>query len=259
MITGSTSSSGQHTILLVEDDPRMRRALSRIIEQHDRFAVAGEAADGRAAVQVCVDLRPDVVLMDIEMPRMTGIEATRHIVRLNPATKVIALTAHPTASHVLPMIRAGASGYLLKDFSRAELYEAILTVLDDSNRFAISPALVRLLAECATDDLRDRQAHLVQPGAPITELTAREREVVAWLARGLGNRAIAERMRLSEASVKTYLNHVTTKLGVSDRVQALIRCYELGLVNPSLSLPDSPHGPSDTRSYRAFGSQPGTH
>lgn len=227
------------SVLIAEDDPRMRRALLRILAQNDSFVVAGEAADGRAAVQACVDLRPDVVLMDIEMPRMTGIEATRHIVRLSPTTKVIALTAHPTASHVLPMIRAGASGYLLKDFTRTELYEAIHTVLGETDRFAISPALIRLLAEYATADLRERPAQVVLPDGPILELTTREREVVTWLARGLGNRAIARQMHLSEASVKTYLNHITTKLGVGDRVQVLIRCYELGLVNPSLE-PDEP-------------------
>jgi DNA-binding NarL/FixJ family response regulator len=216
----------------------MRRALVRIVDQHEDFTVAGEAADGRAAVQACVELRPDVVLMDIEMPRMTGIEATRQIVRLCPATKVIALTAHPTASHVLPMIRAGASGYILKDFPRAELYEAIHTVLGDSSQFAVSPTLVRLLAEYATDDLRDRSAQVVLPSGSILELTSREREVVSWLARGLTNRAIAQQMHVSEGTVKTYLHHVTTKLGVSDRVQVLIRCYELGLVNPTLSPAD---------------------
>lgn len=234
-IAESKAPSGPHSVLLAEDDPWMRRALARIIDQHDDFVVVGEAADGQAAVQACVALLPDVVLMDIEMPRMTGIEATRHIVRLTPTPKVIALTAHPTASHVLPMIRAGASGYILKDFSRPELYEAIHSVLGESDRFAISPALVRLLAEYATDDLRERPAQLVVPAGPVIELTPREREVVVWLSRGLSNRAIAQRMHLSEASVKTYLNHITTKLGVSDRVQVLIRCFELGLVNPSLS------------------------
>ena len=228
------------TVLLAEDDPRMRLALARIVGQFDEFVVVGEAADGRQAVAACAELRPDVVLMDIEMPVMTGIEATRQIVRLAPATRVVALTAHPSASHVLPMIRAGASGYILKDFSRSELREAMLTVLDAVDRFAISPGLVRLLAEYAAGRDADGAAALVLPAGSF-ELTARERELVGWLARGLGNRAIAQRMFLSESSVKAYLNHITTKLGVKDRVQVLIRCYELGLVTPSLSedAPDS--------------------
>ncbi|MGC4154645.1 MAG: response regulator transcription factor [Propionicimonas sp.] len=226
-----------HSVLLAEDDPRMRRALLRIVDQYEEFVVVGEVADGKQAIESCTELRPDVVLMDIEMPRMTGIEATRQIVRLVPETKVVALTAHPTASHVLPMIRAGASGYILKDFSRTELREAMLAVLGEDGRFAISPALVRLLAECATDDLRDGSIKVVLPAGSV-DLTGRERELVGWLARGLSNRAIAQRMFLSEGSVKTYLSHITTKLGVNDRVQALIRCYELGLVNPSLSLDD---------------------
>lgn len=212
----------------------MRRALARIVDRHEDFSVVGEAANGLEAVHKCVELDPDVVLMDIEMPKMTGIEATRQIVRICPRTKVIALTAHPTASHVLPMIRAGASGYILKDFPRAELYEALHSVLGATERFAISPALVRMLAEYASGDLA-RPTPVVLPSGAVIELTAREREVVAWLARGLSNRAIAQQMYLSEASIKTYLNRIIHKLGVSDRVQVLIRCYELGLVNPSLA------------------------
>lgn len=225
---------GPISVVVAEDDSRMRSALGRILTEETGFDLVGEAADGRQAIELCLRRHPDIVLMDIKMPRMTGIEATRQLSRLLPTTKVIALTAHPSVDYVLPMIRSGASGYLLKDFSKKELLDAMRGVLDDDERFAVAPSLVGLLAEYAVKDRSGLAAEVLLP-AGVVELTAREIEVVTWLAQGLSNRAIAQRMYLSEASVKTYLNHVTTKLGVSDRVQVLIRCYELGLVNPSLA------------------------
>lgn len=221
-----------HHVMIAEDEPLMRAALVRILSRRDDFRLVAEAANGEEAVSLCVRHRPDIVLMDIKLPRMTGIEATRQITRLVPDARVIALTTFPTAEHLLPMIRAGASGYLLKDCSTTELFDAMRTVLGQDGHFAISPALVRLLAEYATDEA-DRPTAVVTAAGPLT-LTERETEVVTWLARGLSNRAIARHMFLTEATVKTYLNHITTKLGVSDRLQVLIRCYELGLVNPSL-------------------------
>ena len=221
-----------HHVMIAEDEPLMRAALVRILSRRDDFRLVAEAANGEEAVSLCVRHRPDIVLMDIKLPRMTGIEATRQITRLVPDARVIALTTFPTAEHLLPMIRAGASGYLLKDCSSTELFDAMRTVLGQDGHFAISPALVRLLAEYATAEA-DRPTAVVTAAGPLT-LTERETEVVTWLARGLSNRAIARHMFLTEATVKTYLNHITTKLGVSDRLQVLIRCYELGLVNPSL-------------------------
>ncbi len=223
-----------HHVMIAEDEPLMRAALVRILSRRDDFRLVAEAANGEEAVSLCVRHRPDIVLMDIKLPRMTGIEATRQITRLVPDARVIALTTFPTAEHLLPMIRAGASGYLLKDCSTTELFDAMRTVLGQDGHFAISPALVRLLAEYATDEA-DRPTAVVTAAGPLT-LTERETEVVTWLARGLSNRAIARHMLLTEATVKTYLNHITTKLGVSDRLQVLIRCYELGLVNPSLGV-----------------------
>lgn len=220
------------TVMIAEDDPQMRTALARILSRREGFRLIAEATNGEEAVSRCVEHRPDIVLMDIKLPRMTGIEATRRITRLVPTTRVVALTTFPTADHLLPMIRAGASGYLLKDCTTDELFGAMRTVLGQDGHFAISPALVRLLTEYATSEI-ERPAEVITAAGPL-KLTERETEVVTWLARGLSNRAIADRMFLSEVSVKTYLNHITTKLGVKDRVQALIRCYELGLVNPSL-------------------------
>lgn len=237
------SQAGSPSVLIAEDDPRLRRALARIIERQTEFVLVGEASDGEQAVQLSVELSPSIVLMDVRMPRLTGIEATRRLSRLAPNTKVIALSAYPTASYVLPMIRAGASGYLTKDFVQAELFSAMRTVLGDDDHFAIAPELVRMLATCAVDG-PFRPADIVMPTGSV-ELTPRETELVTWLARGFNNRGIAEGMCVSEASVKTYMNHIMTKLAVHDRVQVLIRCYELGIVNPALPRSGSPSSASE--------------
>ena len=232
-----------HHVMIAEDEPLMRAALVRILSRRDDFRLVAEAANGEEAVSLCVRHRPDIVLMDIRLARGDGVTAAGEIRRRFAIAsifmtahaddaRVIALTTFPTAEHLLPMIRAGASGYLLKDCSTTELFDAMRTVLGQDGHFAISPALVRLLAEYATAEA-DRPTAVVTAAGPLT-LTERETEVVTWLARGLSNRAIARHMFLTEATVKTYLNHITTKLGVSDRLQVLIRCYELGLVNPSL-------------------------
>lgn len=163
-----------HHVMIAEDEPLMRAALVRILSRRDDFRLVAEAANGEEAVSLCVRHRPDIVLMDIKLPRVTGIEATRQITRLVPDARVIALTTFPTAEHLLPMIRAGAGGYLLKDCSTTELFDAMRTVLGQDGHFAISPALVRLLAEYATAEA-DRPTAVVTAAGPLT-LTERETE-----------------------------------------------------------------------------------
>ena len=220
------------TVLVVDDQPLMLHALQTFIENEDGVSVAGTAEDGEAAVEAAKSLQPDLVLMDIKMPRLNGIEATRKIVSEIPGTRVLALTTFSTLDYVVPALRAGAAGYLVKDARPDEILAAIRNAMDDS--LPLSPSVVRLMARQVIGGALDTQA---VAGATATEvgLAPREISVLQFLGNGLSNREIAKKMYISEGSVKAYLANACTKLGVRDRLQAVIRGFELGIVSPSLS------------------------
>ena len=220
------------TVLIVDDQPLMLHALQTFIENEDGVSVVGTAEDGEAAVEAAKSLQPDLVLMDIKMPRLNGIEATRKIVSEIPGTRVLALTTFSTLDYVVPALRAGAAGYLVKDARPDEILAAIRNAMDDS--LPLSPSVVRLMARQVIGGALDTQA---VAGASATEvgLAPREISVLQFLGNGLSNREIAKKMYISEGSVKAYLANACTKLGVRDRLQAVIRGFELGIVSPRLS------------------------
>ena len=220
------------TVLIVDDQPLMLHALQTFIENEDGVSVVGTAEDGEAAAEAAKALEPDLVLMDIKMPRLNGIEATRKIVSEIPGTRVLALTTFSTLDYVVPALRAGAAGYLVKDARPDEILAAIRNAMDDS--LPLSPSVVRLMERQVIGGALDTQA---VAGATATEvgLAPREISVLQFLGNGLSNREIAKKMYISEGSVKAYLANACTKLGVRDRLQAVIRGFELGIVSPRLS------------------------
>jgi DNA-binding NarL/FixJ family response regulator len=223
------------SVLIADDQELVRAGLRSVLEHQEGIEVTGEAADGRAAVDRARRLAPDVVLMDVRMPVMDGIAATRELTRaaLEGGPRVLMLTTFDLDEYVFEAIRAGASGFLLKDATPARLANAIRAVADGDALFA--PAVTRRLVErfaSAPARTDDRAAAL------LAELTAREREVLQLVARGLSNGEIAERLVLSLPTVKTHVGRMLMKLGLRDRVQAVVFAYEAGIVRagePSVS------------------------
>jgi DNA-binding NarL/FixJ family response regulator len=213
-------------VLLADDQELFREGVRLILETADDIAVVGEAADGFEAVRQARLLEPDVVLMDVRMPRLDGLEATRRILAERSQTRVIVLTTFDLDEYVYAAMKAGASGFLLKDLRREQLIGAIRTAA--AGDALLAPAVIRRLIErfCGEPPPAD--------GLPesMAELTSRELEVLKLVARGLSNRQIAESLFLSEATVKSHLAHVYAKLSVRDRVQAVVLAYETGLVHP---------------------------
>lgn len=218
-------------VLVIDDQPLMLEALKSFFSAEPGFEVIGTAANGREAVDRCVASDPDVVLMDMKMPVLDGIEATREITSRCPRSKVLALTTFSTLEFVVPALRAGAAGYLVKDARPEEIVTAVHQVLD--NEIALSPAIARALADNVISAPDPQQQRTTDDGLR-SLLTDREMETVSLLAQGLSNREIAEQMFVSEGSVKAYLGRVCEKFGVRDRVQALIKAYQSGLVEPQL-------------------------
>ncbi len=214
-------------VVLADDDALVRGGISMIIESADDISVAGEASDGAEAVELAARLRPDVVLMDIQMPGLDGIAATRRIVeRPGATTKVIVVTTFELDRYVFEAIRAGASGYLLKRTRPDDLLDGIRVVAGGDA--LLSPSVTRRLVEEFADH------HVVDPDADprVGALTEREREVLVCVARGLSNAEIAEEMHISESTAKTHLKRVLMKLGLRDRVGAVVFAYESGVVRP---------------------------
>ncbi len=222
--------SDRRRVLVVDDQELVRAGLRAILETN-AVDVVGEAGDGAEAVELVRDLRPDVVLMDVRMPVLDGIEATRRIrAGGDTAPRVIVLTTFDLDEYVFEALRAGASGFLLKDTPRTELLRAIEVVaVGDA---LLAPTATRRLVE----DFARRRAAAPPPSADdLAVLTARERDVLTLIARGLSNGEIADHLVVGQATVKTHVGHVLTKLGLRDRVQAVIRAYEVGLVSPGES------------------------
>ncbi|RNM14145.1 response regulator [Nocardioides pocheonensis] len=211
--------------VLVVDDQELVRAGFRMILERSGLEVVAEAADGVEAVRLAHDLAPDVVLMDVRMPRMDGIEATRQIVARRPETRVVALTTFDLDEYVYEAVRAGASGFLLKDISPADLVHAVGVVARGD----------ALLAPALTRRLLDRYVARPLPGSrpdPLAAATDREVDVLRLVAQGRSNGEIAGELFLSEATVKTYVSRLLTKLDLRDRVQLTVLAYRCGLVAP---------------------------
>lgn len=216
-------------VVLVDDQELLRLGFRMILDAEDGVEVVGEAGDGAQAVELAARCRPDVVLMDVRMPVMDGIEATRRIVANDPAVRVLVLTTFDLDEYAFGALRAGASGFLLKDVPPGELSAAIRTVA--SGDAVVSPRITRRLL--------DEYAHLLSsPGhdEPISRamsaLTDREREVLIALAEGLSNAEIAARLFVSEATVKTHVGRMLGKLELRDRLQAVVFAFQTGIVRP---------------------------
>jgi DNA-binding NarL/FixJ family response regulator len=215
------------SVLIADDQALVRVGLRKILETEPETTIVGEAGDGEDAVAAARRLRPDVVLMDIRMPVLDGIEATRRIVRAHPSTRVLVLTTFGLDTYVYDALRAGASGFMLKDAPPEEIAAAVRIVANGDALLA--PAVTRAVIEEFS-----RQTPTQAPAAPtaIAELTPREQEVLDLLARGLSNSEICEQLVISEATAKTHVARILQKLDLRDRVQVVIYAYETGLVAP---------------------------
>ena len=213
-----TSSSPRIRVLVVDDHPMVRRGLATFLKVFSDLEMAGEAADGKAAIQLCVDLQPDVVLMDMAMPDMDGATATRRIRSQSDTIQVIALTSFKEEILVQSALQAGAIGYLLKDVSADELAQAIRAA--HAGRATLSPEAAQALVHAAS-----------QAPPPGLDLTERERAVLALMVEGLNNTQIAARLTVSASTVKSHVSNILTKLGTSSRTEAVTLALRTRLVD----------------------------
>jgi RNA polymerase sigma factor (sigma-70 family) len=218
-------------VLLVDDDDLMRAGLRAVLSSDDTVTVVGEGADGRGSVDLVRSLDPDVVLMDVRMPDLDGISATREILAVSPEVKVVILTTFEQDDYIFGALRAGASGFLLKRTKPEELIGAIHTIAAGDS--LLSPSVTRTVIEqMAEQPVPERSAD-----ERLDELTPREREVLELIARGLSNSEIASALVVEQSTVKTHVKRILMKLRLRDRVQAVIFAYESGLARPGPKAP----------------------
>ncbi|WRZ91609.1 response regulator transcription factor [Streptomyces sp. NBC_01007] len=223
-----TTVSGTIRVLIADDQQMVRQGFTVLLNTHPGIEVIGQAVDGLDAILKVAELAPDVVLMDIRMPELGGIEATRRITTDTPHIKVLVLTTFDLDEYVYEALRAGASGFLLKDASADQLAEAVRVVA--AGDALLAPGITRrLIAEFSRLDSTPR-APLKQR---VGDLTERETEVLAHIAQGLSNAEIAQRLVVAEQTVKTHVGRILVKLGLRDRTQAAVFAYESGLIRPA--------------------------
>jgi DNA-binding NarL/FixJ family response regulator len=215
-------------ILIADDQSLVRGGFRMILEAQEDLKVVGEAADGRAAVQQALELHPDVILMDVRMPELDGLAATRELARAGSPARVLILTTFDLDEYVYEAMKGGASGFLLKDVDPPDLVHSVRVIARGD----------ALLAPQVTRRLVERYMHTRQDWPQLAELTARERDVLLAIARGRSNAEIGAELYLSEGTVKTHVTRMLQKLGIRDRVQAVVVAYESGLVTPGESVLD---------------------
>jgi DNA-binding NarL/FixJ family response regulator len=215
-------------VLLVDDQPLLRMGFRLVLEAQPDMAVVGEAGDGAEAIALTARVKPDVVLMDVRMPGMDGIQATEHLAARHPEARVLILTTFDLDEYAFSALRAGAAGFLLKNALPAELIAGIRTVAGGDG--VVAPRVTRRLIEAFAKQSPGPAA--AEKDSRVATLTDREREVLIEIARGQSNAEIAEALGLSEATVKTHVSRILPKLGLRDRVQAVVLAYETGLVRP---------------------------
>lgn len=212
-------------ILLADDHVMLRQGTLALLQREADIEVIGQASDGRQAVDLAHDLRPDIVVMDVRMPELSGVEATRLIREALPEVQVLVLTAHDDEQYIFSLLEAGASGYLLKTAPVSELAKAIRQV--KSGESPLSPSIARkIVVRMSNKDAKSPQA--AQENANSNDLTSRELEVLQLLAQGMNNRAIAESMTVSERTVHAHLSNIFTKMGVSSRLEAVLFAIRRG-------------------------------
>ncbi|WP_046777805.1 response regulator [Streptomyces yangpuensis] len=215
-------------VLIVDDQMMVREGFSVLLNAMDGIEVVGEAVDGREAIAQVAVLRPDVVLMDIRMPQMNGLEATREIVAADTDAKVLVLTTFDLDEYVYQALRAGASGFLLKDASARQLADGVRVVA--AGEALLAPSVTkRLIAEFS----KISEARKLADPEGVGELTERETEVLILIAQGLSNAEIADRLIVAESTIKTHVSRILVKLGLRDRTQAAVFAYETRLVTPA--------------------------
>jgi DNA-binding NarL/FixJ family response regulator len=226
-VNGAGGDAKPVRVLLVDDQPLLRTGFRMVLGAEEDLHIVGEAGDGVEAVDLARRLLPDVVLMDIRMPRMDGVAATREIVAARLPVRVLILTTFDLDEYLVGALRAGASGFLAKDVPAEDLVRAIRTVA--AGDAVVAPRLLRRLLDRFAGHLPDPTQ--TRP-RKLDILTDREREVLIHVARGLSNAEIAKALSVSETTIKTHVGNVLTKLGLRDRVQAVVLAYETGLVKP---------------------------
>ncbi|MFD5144712.1 response regulator [Streptomyces sp. NPDC058401] len=215
-------------VLIVDDQMMVREGFSVLLNAMDGIEVAGEAVNGREAIAQVAALKPDVVLMDIRMPEMNGLEATREIVAADTDAKVLVLTTFDLDEYVYQALRAGASGFLLKDASARQLADGVRVVA--AGEALLAPSVTKRLI---TEFSKLSETRTQAGSAAVTELTERETEVLVLIAQGLSNAEIADRLIIAESTIKTHVSRILVKLGLRDRTQAAVFAYETRLVTPA--------------------------
>jgi DNA-binding NarL/FixJ family response regulator len=218
-------------VLLVDDQALLRKGFRMILEEESGIEVVGEASDGDIAVAMTHELHPDVVLMDVRMPGMDGIEATTRIVEGGGPSRVLILTTFDLDEYAFAGLRAGASGFLLKDVPPTEVIAAIRVVAQGDA--VVAPRVTRKLLDTFAQQLPGVGSDSRPDGGELGDLTDREREVLIAMAEGLSNAEIARHLFVSEATVKSHVGKILTKLSLRDRVQAAVYAFQVGLVKPS--------------------------
>ena len=215
---GTTTRTAR--VLIADDQTLFRSGLARLLDGDDRVSVVGEAVDGLEAVKLAASLKPDVVLMDIKMPNLDGIEATRRIVSESPKSKVLMLTTFEADNHVIQALKAGASGYVLKDSEASAIVSSILAVV----------AGERVMASAVANRVLEMLTGATTPKEFYDGLTAREVEILKMLATGMANKQIAYKLKISEKTVRNHVSNMYEKLGIYDRAQAVLYAVRKGLV-----------------------------